>query len=108
LPPRRRRKRKYPIKLTENRYLNPEVIADVEYTPKDRLGEDSFFTVIFSNNQLLPVHLKGDEAEEAFMPRGNNALLPYDLPGFTTALFTVGSNAGLAFPTIWELQRTAN
>ena len=56
----------FPVKLTENRYLNPEAAADIEFTPKGVLCEDAFFTVLFLNNQLLPIQLKGSEADEAF------------------------------------------
>jgi hypothetical protein len=55
-----------PIKLTQHLYLNPETIAQAEYTPKGRLGIHEFFTVLFSNSDLQPVHLKGEEADEAF------------------------------------------
>jgi hypothetical protein len=57
----------FPLKLTENLYLNPEGIADIEYTPKGKLGNDPFFNVRFLNNQLLAIHLKSDEADEAFL-----------------------------------------
>jgi len=56
----------FPIKLTENRYMNPEAAADIEYTPTGVFSDHSFFTVLFLNNQLSPIHLKSDEAEEAF------------------------------------------
>lgn len=56
----------FPIKLNENRYLNPEAAADIEYTPTGVFSDHSFFTVLFLNSQLQPLHLKGDVAEEAF------------------------------------------
>jgi hypothetical protein len=55
----------FPVRLTENRYVNPDAIADIEYTPKGSRSDDAFFTVLFLNNQTPLVHLKGDEADEA-------------------------------------------
>jgi hypothetical protein len=53
-----------PIKLTENDYINPEAVCRLHCHPKtdDRRAA---MTIVFTDEDQLPLYLHGEEAEEA-------------------------------------------
>jgi len=53
-----------PIKLTENDYINPEAVCRLHCRPKteDRCAA---LTIVFTDENLIPLELYGEEAEEA-------------------------------------------
>jgi hypothetical protein len=55
-----------PIRLTENRWVNPSAVAEVEFRPKDTCGPDALFFLLYISSDLNYIRLKGAEAEEAF------------------------------------------
>ena len=52
----------FPIKLTDNEYVNPEAILHDEFSP----GSNAVFTLIFQNTEFDPLQFRGAVAEEAF------------------------------------------
>ena len=55
-----------PIKLTDNHYINPSSVAEVEFRPKCEYRSNALFYASHMNSDLSSVQLHGDEAEEAF------------------------------------------
>ncbi|WP_031496195.1 hypothetical protein [Bryobacter aggregatus] len=53
-----------PIQLTENDYINPEAVCRLHCQPKtdDRRAA---ITIVFTDEDQLPLYLHGEEAEEA-------------------------------------------
>ena len=53
-----------PIRLTENDYINPEAVCRLHCHPKtdDRCAA---MTIVFTDEDQLPLYLDGEEAEEA-------------------------------------------
>jgi endonuclease YncB( thermonuclease family) len=55
-----------PIRLTDNHYINPSSVAEVEFRPKCEYRSNALFFASYRNTDLGSVQLFGDEAEEAF------------------------------------------
>jgi len=55
-----------PIKLTDNHYINPSCVAEVEFRPKSQYQVNASFFAAYENSDLGSLQLLGDEAEEAF------------------------------------------
>ena len=53
-----------PIKLTENYYINPEAVCRLHCHPKTDDGRAAM-TIVFTDEDQLPLYLHGEEAEEA-------------------------------------------
>ena len=53
-----------PIQLTENHFVNPEAVCRLHCQPKtdDRRAA---ITIVFTDENQLPLYLHGEEAEEA-------------------------------------------
>ena len=53
-----------PIQLTENDYIDPEAVCRLHCQPKtdDRRAA---ITIVFTDENLIPLELYGEEAEEA-------------------------------------------
>ena len=54
-----------PIRLTDNHYINPLSVAEVEFRPKCEY-RNALFYASHMNGDLSSLQLLGDEAEEAF------------------------------------------
>jgi hypothetical protein len=53
------------ITLTDHHAVNTAAVAYVEYTPSTGMSEGSCFTAVFRNDELVPLYLRGVEADEA-------------------------------------------
>lgn len=53
-----------PIKLTENRYINPEAIDQVLIRPKTDERPAALY-IVFSDDNQIPLEVYDEEAEEA-------------------------------------------
>ena len=54
-----------PTRLTDNHYINPSAVAEVEFTPKGT-SHDALFYALHVNSEYYALQLTGAEAEEAF------------------------------------------
>ena len=53
-----------PIQLTENDYINPEAVCRLHCQPKSD-DRRAAITIVFTDEDQLPLYLHGEEAEEA-------------------------------------------
>ena len=53
-----------PIRLTDNRYINPSCVAEVEFRPKTDYQKAGFYATYTIDHYMM--QLFDDEAEEAF------------------------------------------
>jgi len=57
----------FPIKITENEYVNPDAVLFALFTPNGASSSDpAVFVLVFEDPEVLDRVYKGPEAEEAF------------------------------------------
>lgn len=54
----------FPMKLTDAHYINPQRVAYISFRPKQATTAAAL-VVVFTSNELLPLELRGDQAEVA-------------------------------------------